>query len=222
MLPLKDTKQSKGVPFWVLTIIGVNALVFFMQLTTRNIDAFIARFALFPLNVDFNNFSTLVPFFTSQFLHGGILHIATNMWFLWVFGGRVEERLGVILFPIFYLITGFLGNFLEYAAIADSPIPLVGASGAIAGVLGAYYAFFPSHKIKTLIVIILFITIIDLPVTVVLFYWFILQVLSGFVSTITTPTDLGGIAYLAHIGGFLSGWVLGQIYQFVTPKQALR
>lgn len=219
MLPLQDTKKSKKLPFWVLTIVGANALVFFMQLTTQNPDAFIAQFALIPVDVSSADLSTLLPFFSSQFLHGGLLHVATNMWFLWVFGGNLEEKLGVILFPIVYLVSGLLGNLLEYVTIASSPIPLVGASGAVAGILGAYFAFFPTRKIKTLIIIIFFVTILDLPATVLLFYWFILQIFSSFVTTITASADLGGIAYFAHIGGFLSGWILGKIYQMVSLKR---
>src|SRR3989344_2528645 len=114
MLPLKDSQPARIFPFWIYVIIALNIYVFFLELTTPNPERFIAQYALIPALVNFADFSSLLPFITSQFLHGGFLHIASNMLFLWVFGDNVEERLGFIFFPVFYLLAGIIGGLAQY------------------------------------------------------------------------------------------------------------
>lgn len=214
MLPLQDTgSTSHKFPFWVITIIIINLIAFYFELTASNPDFFISQHALVPSMINLSHPGTLFSFITSQFLHGGLIHIASNMWFLWIFGDNVEERLGSLLFPIFYLSSGFLGNFLQYIIDSSSPIPIIGASGAIAGVLGAYYAFFPQNKVKTLIFILFFVTIIEIPSSFILFYWFITQLFSSAISISASQASLGGgIAYFAHIGGFALGFLIGKLF----------
>lgn len=207
MIPLKDAHPLSRFPFWVIVIILVNAYVFYLELTSPSPDRFISEHALIPGQVDFSNINSIFPFITSQFLHGGFIHIISNMLFLWVFGNNIEVSLGFILFPIFYLASGMVAGLTQYLVTPTAAIPMLGASGAIAGVLGAYFALFPNNKIKTLIFIFIFITIIDIPAYFLLFYWFITQFFSGVASISLNQMD-GGIAFLPHIGGFLFGWFI--------------
>lgn len=205
MIPLRDNNHLSKFPFWVLGIILLNIYVFYLELTAFDPESFILRYALIPEQINFNSFSSLGPLITSQFLHGGFLHIISNMLFLWVFGKRIEATLGFIFFPVFYLLSGIMAALAQYLIMPFSSIPMLGASGAIAGVLGAYFALFPKNKIKSLVFIFIFITIIDIPAYFLLFYWFITQILSG-VASLPFSQDTGGIAFLSHIGGFIFGW----------------
>lgn len=211
MLPIADSQPAKIFPFWVILIILINVWVFYLELTNSNFEAFIEEFALIPATVEFLRISSLLPFITSQFLHGGFLHIISNMLFLWVFGDNVEAKAGFFIFPFFYLLSGAIGGLVQYLLNPDSAIPMLGASGAVAGVLGAYFAWFPHHKIKTFIPVFGFFSIINIPASVMLIYWFATQILSGTFSLAATSLNLGGIAYFAHIGGFVSGWTAAKI-----------
>lgn len=213
MIPLSDTNAHSGLRFWVVVIILLNVYIFFKQLTSVDPDAFILKYALVPANVNFSDLNTLFPFITSQFLHGGFLHIISNMLFLWVFGDNIEDHLGFIVFPIFYILSGIVGAFAQYIFIPDSTIPMLGASGAIAGVLGSYFALFPNNKIKTLVPIFGFVTIMNLPASLMLIYWFVTQLFAGASSFALGGADLGGVAYFAHIGGFVTGLIAGKLYQ---------
>jgi len=208
MIPLKDSQSANIFPFWIFTIIAVNIYVFYLQLTSINPELLISQYALIPNLVNFSDFQTLPPFITSQFLHGGFLHIISNMLFLWVFGDNVEERLGFLFFPIFYLASGAVAALAQYFFIADTNIPMIGASGAVAGVLGAYLAFFPGHTIKTLVPFFGFLTVINIPASFMLIYWFFTQIFSGFASVAVETASIGGVAFFAHIGGFLFGWII--------------
>lgn len=211
MIPLKDTQPARIFPFWVVVIITINIYVFYLELTSINPEVFINKYALIPAAVEWMDWSTWLPFITSQFIHGGFLHIISNILFLWVFGGNVEERMG-FLFPIFYLASGVVGGLTEYVFTIESTIPMLGASGSVAGILGAYFALFPRHKITTLVPIIVFFAIIKIPASIMLIYWFSLQLLQGFTSIDSQDTSsLGGIAYFAHIGGFVFGWFIGRL-----------
>jgi len=128
------------------------------------------------------------------------------MLFLWVFGNNIEYSFGFIFFPVFYLLSGIAAALTQYFVTPDVSIPMLGASGAVAGVLGAYFALFPNNKIKTLVFILIFITIIDIPAYILLFYWFITQLFNGVASVSLNP-NVGGIAFLPHVGGFLFGWL---------------
>jgi membrane associated rhomboid family serine protease len=210
MIPLKDSEPSNIFPFWVITIIAINVYVFFLEITTPNPDLFIAQYALIPSNVNFLDFNTLTPFITSQFLHGGFIHILSNMLFLWIFGDNVEARLGFFFFPIFYLAAGVVGGLTQYIFGIDSNIPMLGASGAIAGVLGAYFILFGNHTVKTLVPVFGFLSVVNIPASFMLFYWFVTQLFSG---TASITTDTGGVAFFAHAGGFVFGWIVGNLFK---------
>lgn len=213
MIPLKDSHPAGIFPFWTIVIIAFNIYVFFLEVTGTDPDLFILEYALVPSQVDFGNWLTLAPFITSQHLHGGILHIASNMLFLWVFGDNVEAKLGPIFFPIFYTVAGVIGGLTQYILAPYSEIPMLGASGAVAGVLGAYFAMFPHHAIKTLVPVMGFVSVVTIPASVMLVYWFITQLFAGVGSVAIGVGQLGGIAYLAHVGGFVTGWLIGSSYK---------
>lgn len=212
MFPISDTKTSGKFPYWVLGIILANIYFFYLEITSLNPEIFITQYALIPSMVNFQIPETLIPFITSQFLHAGFIHIISNMWFLWIFGDNVEDRLGVLIFPIFYLFCGAAAALTQYFFIPNSNIPMLGASGAVAGVLGAYLVFFPHHSIKTLIPIFGLPAIINVPTTIMLVYWFITQLFSGTASVVTATSDLGGVAFMAHVGGFAAGWVIAKVF----------
>lgn len=211
MLPLKDTHPRLKFPFWTVLIILINIYVFYLELTAANPEAFILNYSLIPQDVSLSSITSLVPFISSQFLHAGFIHIISNMLFLWVFGDNVEAAFGFLFFPLFYLLSGIAAGLTQYSIEPSGTIPMLGASGAVAGVLGAYFALFPNNKIKTLVFIFIFITVIELPAWILLFYWFITQLLSG-VATITLTTTTGGIAFLPHVGGFLFGWLSASFF----------
>ena len=143
-----------------------------------------------------------------MFLHGGWMHLIGNMWFLWLFGNNVEDSMGHLRFIAFYLLTGLAAALGQVIVSPDSIVPMVGASGAISGVMGAYLVLYPRVKVYTLVPIFIFFTSIALPAWAMLGYWFVLQLLSGFFS----PGDMGGVAFWAHIGGFIAGVVLIKLF----------
>ncbi len=211
MLPLKDTQGSGKFPFWVILLILLNAFVFFLELSSGNPDSLISKYALIPSHLDFSHPQTLFSLLSYQFLHAGFIHIISNMLFLWVFGDNVEAELGFFKFPVFYLSSGVIGALVQYFLMPNSGIAMLGASGAIAGVLGYYYASFPHHKIKTVIFIFIFFTIIDIPAAFILLYWFIIQLFSG-AAALSVSASLGGVAFFAHIGGFVFGVLINKLF----------
>lgn len=213
MIPLRDSHPAGIFPFWVIAIIAANIYVFFLEITAVDPEVFITQFALIPKLIDFSMPETLFPFITSQFLHGGFIHIISNMLFLWIFGDNVEGRLGFLLFPIFYLSAGAAGAFTQYILMPGGDIPMLGASGAIAGVLGAYFALFGHHTIKTLVPVFGFFTVVDIPASVMLIYWFATQLFSGALSIPLAAEGVGGVAFFAHAGGFAFGWVVGGLFK---------
>lgn len=217
MIPLRDANPTKIFPLLTVLIILVNVFVFLQELLSADLDRFIATWALIPKFIDFNDYSTLIPFVTSQFLHAGWFHILSNMWFLWIFGDNVEEHFGRFFFPILYLGSGIVGGFFQYILNPGSPIPMLGASGAVAGILGAYMVLFSRHKISTLIPVFGFFTVVDVPAGVMLFYWFLTQIFSG-LGSLALATS-GGVAFFAHIGGFITGLVLGNLVHLGHKKE---
>lgn len=216
MIPLHDSQKTYKFPFWTYLLIAINIFVFYQEFISPNPDGFITQYALIPSMIDFSNLQTLYPFITNQFLHAGIIHILSNMWFLKIFGDNVEERMGFIIFPLFYLLAGIAAGLAQYIIASDSQIPMLGASGAVAGVLGAYFAMFPHHKVSTLVPIFGLFTIINLPASLMLIYWFITQLFSGTASLAST-SDVGGVAWFAHIGGFATGWIIAKLF----PKRPI-
>lgn len=212
MIPLRDSHPAGRFPFWVLMIVALNIYVFYLELTSVSPDLFILQYALVPNLVDFSVPQTLLPFISSQFLHGGFIHIISNMLFLWIFGDNVEEKVGLLLFPFFYLASGVVGGLVQYVFIPNSEIPMLGASGAVAGVLGAYFAWFGHHTVKTLVPVFGFLTVMDIPASVMLFYWFVTQLFSGAASITLATGQLGGVAFFAHIGGFAFGFLVAKLY----------
>lgn len=205
MLPIQDTKALSRFPFWTIIIILTNVYFFYLELTSPNPDVFISKYALIPNQVHFESAVSLFPFISSQFIHAGFLHIFSNMIFLWVFGNNVEVFFR-LLFPIFYLTAGIIAGLTQYIFTPTESIPMLGASGAVAGVLGSYLALFPKNKIKTLVFIFIFVTIFDIPAYFLLPYWFFIQLFNG-VASVSTSAASGGIAFLPHIGGFLFGFL---------------
>jgi membrane associated rhomboid family serine protease len=205
MIPLRDTERSYSTPWVTMLIVAVNAAVFLFELSlgpwSRN--HLIATYGLVPARLH------LVSFLTSMFLHGGWLHIVGNMWFLWIFGDNIEDILGHGKFLLFYLLCGVAAALAQYFFDPFSRIPVVGASGAIAGVMGAYMVKFPRARIVTFIFVFLFFTTIEIPAWAMLIYWFFLQLVGGFDSMASSLYSRGGgTAFLAHVGGFLAGMAL--------------
>ncbi|OGD87761.1 hypothetical protein A3D81_02025 [Candidatus Curtissbacteria bacterium RIFCSPHIGHO2_02_FULL_40_17] len=210
MFPIRDTRNSGKFPIVNLILIGFNIYVFILELFSPNIEVFIAQYSLIPQNVNFFNIQTLKPFVTSMFLHAGFLHILSNMWFLWIFGDNVEAAIGHIKYLIFFIFCGVAASFIQYLFIANSTLPMIGASGAIAGVLGAYLKLFPKNKVDTIIPIFGLPFFIALPAYFMLIYWFVIQAFNGVASIIVATASVGGVAYLAHAGGFLTGFLVSR------------
>jgi len=219
MFPLSDSADSKRFPFVTVALIVANAVVFYLQLTT-GFDQFVGKYALTPSKVDFSELNTLLPFVTSMFLHGDFFHIISNMWFLKIFGDNIEDHFGPILFLIIYLLTGIAGNLAQFYFMADSSIPMLGASGAVSGILGAYLALYPHSKIKSLVTLFVIITVVEISAFWYLGYWFLLQFISGVGSFGSSP-DQGGVAFWAHIGGFVVGFIVGKLAAGRKDKEYL-
>jgi membrane associated rhomboid family serine protease len=205
MFPLRDTEPSYSKPVVTTILIVINLLIFLFEFSLdpyyRNL--FIARYGMVPDEFTFR------ALFTSMFLHGGWMHVLGNMWFLWIFGDNVEDTLGHGKYLLFYLACGMAAGLAQVLVDPSSRVPTVGASGAIAGVMGAYMVKFPHSRIRTLIFIFLFITTVDVPAWLMLIYWFLIQFFNGF-GTIgySHVSQGGGVAYMAHVGGFIAGIVL--------------
>jgi membrane associated rhomboid family serine protease len=187
-----------------LALIAVNLLVFVFEysLGSPTLNAFIEYYGLVPDHFQVSRV------FTSMFLHGGWLHVLLNMWFLWIFGDNIEDLLGHAKYLVFYLLCGAVAGLGQVIANPYSTVPMVGASGAIAGVMGAYLIKFPRARILTLVFVVFFITTIEIPAPIMLVYWFVTQLFSGFGSIAQTHISQGGTAFFAHIGGFVAGIVL--------------
>lgn len=217
MFPIKDTKTANGFPIVNLLLIAANLYVFFLELTAPSLEFFISTYALIPKNIDFTRVETLIPFITSLFLHAGFLHILSNMWFLWVFGDNVEAVMGHIKYFVFYIAAGITASTAQLIFIASLDLPMLGASGAIAGVLGAYLKYFPHHKIDSLVPVFGLPLIVAIPASFMLVYWFITQAFNGVASILTATAAIGGVAYFAHAGGFVWGFVTSTV--FAKKKQ---
>lgn len=208
MIPIHDSQQSYSKPLVTILLIAANALVFLFQLSldpfTRN--DFVFAFGLVP---DRFHWSAL---FTSMFMHGGWMHLLGNMLFLWVYGDNVEDILGHFKFFVFYLMCGVAAALGQYLIAPDSRVPMVGASGAIAGVMGAYLFKFPHSRILMAGWFIILFTF-EIPAYVVLLYWFAIQFFSGFGSIADTGAQRGGIAFFAHIGGFVAGMIFIHLFK---------
>jgi membrane associated rhomboid family serine protease len=220
MIPFRDNIPSRSFPIITVFIIVINTLAFLYELSLGpGLDRFVYHFAVIPAQVLAGPSAGVsipdlaLPFLTSMFLHGGWLHLIGNMWYLWIFGDNVEDRLGHFNYLLFYLLCGLGAGIAHTLLNANSTIPSLGASGAIAGVLGAYLVSYPFARVLTLVPIFVFIQIIEIPALIVLGFWFIMQFLYG-AASLTSPTAAsgGGVAWWAHVGGFVVGILLLQLF----------
>ena len=206
MFPIRDHNPSGGRPYVVYALIAINIAVFLLQLpysgNDRALAGFWGNFALYPAAV--TQYGDYTGIFTSMFLHAGWMHIGGNMLFLWIFGDNLEDQMGHVGFLIFYLACGILAALAHIYSAPGSTVPTVGASGAIAGVMGGYLLLFPRARVDVVVIIVIFFRVFTLPAWVILGIWFALQVFGGF----STPAEGGGVAFWAHAGGFVAGIVL--------------
>lgn len=202
MLPIGDDNSGRrNAPLVTYALIALNVLFFFVELSGG--DAFIGKWAFVPSRFLANPSADFLTLFTSMFMHAGWVHLGGNMLYLWIFGDNVEDRFGPVMFTIFYLLCGLAATFAQLAFSAGSNVPNLGASGAIAGVLGAYIVMFPQGRVKVLVGQ----SVSQVPALIVLGGWIVLQFFSG-IGSIANTADTGGVAYMAHIGGFIAGIVL--------------
>jgi rhomboid family protein len=213
MIPLRDRNPSGSFPLVTLLIIAACTVAFLYELAAGpDLKRVFYEYALIPGHVTegletgrLGLAGAAAPFFTMMFLHGGWLHLIGNMWFLWIFGDNVEDTLGPVRYLFFYLTCGLVAGLTQYFADPTSMLPALGASGAIAGVLAGYVVLFPGARILTLVPLGFFLQVMELPAVLVLGIWFLLQALSGFLSIGGTG---GGVAWWAHVGGFVAGLIL--------------
>jgi len=217
MIPIRDTIRSRTTPFLTVGLIAVNAFVFYQELSYGpHLDRLIEAFGFIPAR--FVSWEQLggaaldpqrfVPLFTSMFLHGGWAHIAGNMLYLWVFGRNVEDTFGHLRFLVFYVLCGAIAVLALAFFTPDSTVPTVGASGAIAGVLGAYFVMFPRSRIVTLVPLFFIPWFVEIPALFYLGFWFLLQLLNGSLELSTRAGMASGVAWWAHAGGFVAGILL--------------
>lgn len=211
MIPIRDTSPTKSTPIVTYSLIAANILIFSysMLLPEPELRQFIQTYAIIPRQI--GQGMALSSIFTSMFLHGSLGHLISNMLFLNIFGDNLEDHLGHIKYLLFYLISGLGGALLQLVFNLNSTVPNLGASGAIAGLMGAYLVLFPYHEIETLFFWGFFVRMVKVPAAVMLIYWILAQFLSGLGQLGLTGAE-GGIAYLAHVGGFLTGYLLIQLF----------
>jgi len=226
MIPIKDTIPHRNQPFVTWAIIAVNVAVFLFELTLdpEDLTRFFYLFGIVPARYSHPEWARWAgfpvddywPFLTSMFLHGGWAHIIGNMWTLWIFGDNVEDRMGHSRFLAFYLLMGIAAGVTHQFINADSTLPTVGASGAIAGVLGAYFVLFPLSRIIVLFPVLFWPFFFELPAVMYLFFWFLMQLFGG-TAALVRPGNQGGIAWWAHVAGFGAGVALHRF--FLLPRR---
>jgi len=224
MIPIRDQIQSKSYPVVTRGIIGVNVLAFLYQMMQgENLERFISVYGLVPARYSvpevashFSSVEQVFALFSFMFLHGGFLHILGNMWFLHIFGDNVEDRMGSTRFLLFYLLCGWASGFAHLWSNWTSTVPTIGASGAIAGVMGAYLILFPKARIITLIPIFFIPYFIEIPAIVFLGIWFLFQF---FYASLPGPEGGGGIAWWAHIGGFVFGMIIVKLFSHLPESR---
>jgi membrane associated rhomboid family serine protease len=207
VIPLRDVVPSRTTPYITITIIALNALAWLFELSLPHevLNEFIRVYGVVPAAF---SAPTLI---TSMFLHGSWSHVLGNMWYLWIFGDNVEDRVGHGRFIVFYLLCGMTAALGQIAVGPHSTLPTIGASGAIAGVMGAYFVLYPRSRVLTLILWI-FLQIVELPAIVLLGFWFVMQLFSAGTIAMTTSSSGGGVAFAAHVVGFLAG--MGGVFLF--------
>ncbi|MBP2639543.1 MAG: rhomboid family protein [Firmicutes bacterium] len=217
MFPIRDNIPSRSTPFVMYGIILFNACIFYNELVVSDaeLEKMVGFFGLIPfefmqgLSANPVNIFVYVPLITNLFLHGGWLHIIGNMWYLKIFGDNIEDRMGHGMFFLFYILCGVVANIVQIIVDPASQIPTIGASGAISGVLGAYSVCFPSAKVSTVVFLFIFLTVIEIPALLFLGLWFFMQLQSGAASLFMAGSN---VAWWAHIGGFLAGMALVNLF----------
>jgi membrane associated rhomboid family serine protease len=204
VFPLRDVIPSRTTPVVTMAIIVVNVLAFLYEesFDPNSLDAFIRTWGFVPVVF------TWPSIFGSMFLHGGLWHLAGNMWSLWIFGDNVEDRLGHFRYLGFYVLCGVVAAVAHFWSDPTSAVPTIGASGAIAGIMGAYFVLYPRSRVLTLVFLIFYIDIIEVPAVVFLGFWFLMQLVSGVGALAATTQASGGIAFWAHVAGFAAGAAL--------------
>ncbi len=224
MIPLKDNLKGRTFPIVNIIFILVNIAGFYLELrqpSPKTLELFFRLYSLVPADFIGDPWSNGTRIFTSMFLHGGLMHLIGNMLYLWIFGDNVEDRMGHIRYFFFYLLVGTSAALFQIHLNPGSKMPMVGASGAIAGVMGAYFILYPKAKILALIPIWIFLRFIEIPAIFFLGFWFLLQALQGWGSLVHTAggaREMGGVAWWAHAGGFLAGFV----FVFLFKKNVFR
>lgn len=219
MFPIRDTIRSRSVPVvnWLIILANVVVFLYELSLSPAQLDQFTLTHALVPNRILLANPTTWLPLFTHMWLHAGWFHIISNMWVLFIFGDNVEDRIGSLRYLVFYLVGGIAAGLTQYFFTEffnfDPNVPALGASGAIAAVLGAYLFYFPRAKVITLFLLVIIPWFINLPAIVFIGIWFLTQLYSGFLAlTTASGAALGGVAWFAHIGGFIFGLLLAGIF----------
>src|ERR1700733_4484756 len=219
MLPLRDDQPRYSTPWVNYFLIGLNLLIFLLEVTLdpRSLELLIRQFGVVPSHLGlflagsprYPLPAIVLPFFTSMFLHGSWPHVIGNMWFLYIFGDNVEDYLGHFKYLVFYMLTGLIAMATQVAVNLHSTAPTVGASGAIAGVLGAYFVLYPRARVLTWF----FVFVVWVPAWIILGYWFVLNFLSGTDTALAVQgQNIGGVAFWAHVGGFISGALLVKMF----------
>ncbi|HOW64122.1 MAG TPA: rhomboid family intramembrane serine protease [Candidatus Paceibacterota bacterium] len=216
MLPLRDNIPARQYPFVTVALISVNLAVFLQEIHWgRQLHPALFEWGIVPVRYTrsdvaqfFGLFDQILPFFTSLFLHGGWVHLLGNMWTLWIFGDNVEDRLGRGRFLLLYLTSGIAASLLHIITNPQSSVPAIGASGALAGIMGAYFRFFPHARVTMLIPPFFLGPFFQVPAVLFLGWWFLLQFFNGTLSLLSGPKAIGGVAWWAHVGGFIFGAAL--------------
>ncbi len=227
MLPLRDDIPSQRFPALTLVLIVVNVAVFLFEVVQGpEIERFLYAWGFVPARyTDTRNASLLTlpelaaPFLTSMFLHGGWMHVIGNMWTLWIFGDNVEDRLGRLGFLGLYLVGGCAATLVHLITNAHSAVPTIGASGAVAAVMGAYFRLYPHARVQAVIPPLMWGPVFELPAVVFLGWWFVLQFFNGSLSLLGNPARAGGIAWWAHIGGFAFGLIVAMFFRDKRPRR---
>jgi membrane associated rhomboid family serine protease len=217
MFPVSDVIPSRTTPYVTITIIALNALAFLyeLQFSEEGLQLFVMSFGIVPA------YFSWITVLTSMFLHGGWLHFLGNMLYLWIFGDNVEDRLGHGLFLVFYLACGTVAALGQVITQPNSAVPMIGASGAIAGVMGAYFVLFPYSRVLTAIFVLFFMDLVEIPAIFFLGIWFLMQFFSG-IGSLGADAAQGGVAFFAHIGGFIAGAVTGLVWRGIERTRPVK
>jgi len=213
MIPLRDTIRSRTFPILTYFLIGLNVFVFLVEnsLPVHKLDSLVVMYGIVPARLIHSPFTGFYTLFTSMFLHGGWTHLIGNMWALYLFGDNVEDVMGHLRFLIFYILAGVVAGLVHILFNPLSTVPTIGASGAIAGVMGAYFILFPRSTIITLVPLFFLPLFIEIPAVVFIGFWFLSQFFNGTLSLVT-PGVLGGVAWWAHVGGFAFGLLFHKLF----------